>query len=345
MIEEISEPPDIPEEDQEIERLYAKARKEAKIATYPSKKEMRLLNDRRLRGDDKAREEMIVRNLPLVHWFVHKTCGIGPNFDDNIQYGSMGLMIAVDRFDPTKGEGNFGTYAMWWIRQKIRLGYHYDLNTIRIPVNERPQIQRLRDLIEDIKIETGQKPSLKELMEKTGFSARRIRKLLLAPLSTSSLDAPIADGEDSESRYSTIPNPESRPPSERLASREDFIIVTNRIRDICRQLEYTYNKRIQTVRWPTIVYKKIGLYGYGPEGNTLEAIGLEYGVTRERIRQICVKTMRPVGVRKLVPNGMDGFAALVRFARQSLDTVFGEAREIPSDILFLLGYPTNDTKE
>lgn len=335
MISDTPEPADTFEDDEEIERLHAEARRGTK-SKYPGKDEMRGLNLRRIAGDEKAREEMIVRNLPLVHWYVQNVCG-STNYDDNIQYGSLGLMAAVDRFDHTKGKGSFGTYALWWIRQSVGHGFHREMHTIRIPTNERPLIQALRDMIEDIRHETGKVPTMQDLIARTGYTTNRIRKMLCAPLTTGSLDARAPGDPDGDSRYESLWNHESRSPSEHVECKEEFAIAIDRIRTISCLLERTH---IQPNRnhWPTIIYKRVGLYDHGPEGTTLEVIGVEYGLTRERIRQIGIRALETVALRKLVPNGLDGLNSLVEYARHSLDVVYDDMAKVPSDVLFLLGY-------
>lgn len=331
---------DEPPENEELVRLSARAprprRNERKPP--PTPQEMTELNLRRLAGDDSAREEMIVRNMPLAHWYVMKKYGMNTNFDDNIQYAYIGIMEAVDRFDHTRNSGNFAAYAIWWMRNLTTRAYSQELQTVRVPANEWPLILGLRSLVNTLKMQTGKEPSIETLVEKTGYLPERIRRMLRAPLGTVSLDAPLTSEADSGTRHDLIATEDDLDPSERLACQQDLAETCSRIRHLCEHLVEIHTKD-KRVNWPIIICKKVGLCGYG-SGRTLESVGNDYVLTRERIRQICNKAMKPLSVRKIMPRGMDELEALVSYARTTLDAVYDDPSKIPRKILWLLGDAT-----
>ena len=148
------------------------------------------------RGDKKAREQMIKANLRLVVKIARDYEGIGLPLLDLISEGNIGLIKAVERFDPAKG-GKLSTYGSWWIKQAIKRALANQSKTIRLPVHLADKIARMRRAALRLQEELGREPTDEELSEELGITARRVAQMRLAALPPTSLDAPIRD-EDFE---------------------------------------------------------------------------------------------------------------------------------------------------
>jgi len=221
------------------------------------------------RGDKRAREHMIKANLRLVVKIARDYEGIGLPLLDLISEGNIGLMKAVERFDPSKG-GKLSTYGSWWIKQSIKRALANQSKTIRLPVHLVDKISKMRRAAMRLQEELGREPSDDELAEELDLSPARIRMMRRASIRPASLDAPIGD-EDSNN-FSEIVQDENAPtPYEDLEEKT----VTKMLREMVATLD---------PREETILRYRFGLDG-GPE-RTLEEVGQKFGVTRERIRQI-----------------------------------------------------------
>ena len=236
------------------------------------------------RGDDEAREQMITANLRLVVKIAKDFMGMGLPLLDMINEGNMGLMRAVDRFDPSKG-AKLSTYAAWWIKQSIRRGLANQGKTIRLPVHLVDLVARMRRASMKFHEEVGRDPSDSELAELLGLTRRRVSELWDASQRTTSLDAPLGDDEDNQ-LADVVPDEQAQTAFQEMerGSRHDMI------RDLLGQLG-------ERELW--ILNERFGLNGRNER--TLEDLGREVRLTRERIRQIehqALKKMRRLVERR-----------------------------------------------
>ncbi len=239
------------------------------------------------KGDKKAREHMIKANLRLVVKIARDYEGIGLPLLDLISEGNIGLMKAVERFDPAKG-GKLSTYGSWWIKQAIKRALANQSKTIRLPVHLVDKISKMRRVAMKLQEELGHEPTDEELAEEMGMTATRVRQMRQAAVRPASLDAPI--GDDDSNNYSDIVQDENATsPYENLEDKT----VTGMLQDMVKHLNE---------REATILRFRFGLDG-GSE-KTLEEVGEKFGVTRERVRQIqnlALKKLRKM-IEKLEAN-------------------------------------------
>jgi RNA polymerase primary sigma factor len=228
-----------------------------------------LLAERIRQGDESAREQMIKANLRLVVKIAREYEEYGVPLLDLINEGNIGLMKAVERFDPTKG-AKLSTYASWWIKQAIRRALSNQSKTIRLPVHVGDKLLHMRRAAVKMEEELGREPTDEELAEELDMSSSKVRALRSAAIRPASLDAPM--GEDEAKRFGEVVRDEKADtPYEQL---EDKTTT-----DMLRELLATLPDREQT-----ILRFRFGLEGEGER--TLEEVGAKFGVTRERIRQI-----------------------------------------------------------
>jgi len=221
------------------------------------------------RGDSKARERMIRANLRLVVKIAREYEGYGLPLLDLINEGNMGLMRAVEKFDPAKG-GKLSTYSSWWIKQSIRRGIANQAKTVRLPIHMLDKIAKVRRAVTKLTEELGQEPSDEELAMELGISTKRAGMLRSAGVRTSSIDAPL--GDDDTSRVGDII------PDERATTPYDQLEHKTMLALLDELIEHLPERELN------ILKLRFGLDG-GPE-RSLEDIGKEFGVTRERIRQL-----------------------------------------------------------
>lgn len=221
------------------------------------------------KGDKKAREHMIKANLRLVVKIARDYEGIGLPLLDLISEGNIGLMKAVERFDPAKG-GKLSTYGSWWIKQSIKRALANQSKTIRLPVHLVDKISKMRRTAMRLQEELGREPTDEELGGELGISASRVSQMRLAAIRPASLDAPIGD-EDSNNFAEVVQDEAADTPYEQLEEKT----VTRMLQEMVKTLD---------PREATILRARFGLDG-GPE-KTLEEVGEKFGVTRERVRQI-----------------------------------------------------------
>jgi RNA polymerase primary sigma factor len=221
------------------------------------------------KGDKKAREQMIKANLRLVVKIARDYEGIGLPLLDLISEGNIGLMKAVERFDPSKG-GKLSTYGSWWIKQSIKRALANQSKTIRLPVHLVDKISKMRRTAMRLQEELGREPTDDELGGELGISASRVSQMRLAAIRPASLDAPIGD-EDSNNFAEVVQDEAADTPYEQLEEKT----VTRMLQEMVKTLD---------PREATILRARFGLDG-GPE-KTLEEVGEKFGVTRERVRQI-----------------------------------------------------------
>ena len=229
------------------------------------------------KGDKKAREHMIKANLRLVVKIARDYEGIGLPLLDLISEGNIGLMKAVERFDPAKG-GKLSTYGSWWIKQSIKRALANQSKTIRLPVHLVDKISKMRRVAMRLQEELGREPTDEELGAEIGLTSTRVSQMRLAAVRPASLDAPIGD-EDSNTFSEVVQDENADTPYEQLEDKT----VTGMLQDMVKTLD---------PREATILRFRFGLDG-GTE-KTLEEVGEKFNVTRERVRQI-----QNIALRKL----------------------------------------------
>ena len=227
------------------------------------------LAERIKNGDDEARAHMIRANLRLVVKIAQDYSNYGLQVTDLISEGNIGLMKAVERFDPEKG-GKLSTYAAWWIKQSIKRALANQSKTIRLPVHMVDKIAKMRRISSMLAEALGREPTDEELAEEVGLPRRKMAMLKQASQRPTSLDAPINDGESTA--YGEIIS------DERADNPLDMLADKNLYGEIDGLLD------VLDERERRIIDERFGLNGKKPL--TLEEVGREFGVTRERIRQL-----------------------------------------------------------
>lgn len=221
------------------------------------------------RGDQKARAHMIKANLRLVVKIAHDYSNLGLPLLDLISEGNIGLMKAVERFDPKKG-GKLSTYAAWWIKQSIKRALANQSKTIRLPVHLVDKIAKMKRIAMRMAEELGREPTDDELGERIGISAAKVGQLKVISVRPASLDAPIGDSDSTEFGE-IVADEDAFTPYEMLHDKT----LRDEIREMLKQLDE---------REAMIINLRFGIDGNKPR--TLEEVGEKFKVTRERIRQL-----------------------------------------------------------
>jgi RNA polymerase primary sigma factor len=221
------------------------------------------------KGDAEARERMINANLRLVVTIAHDYANLGLPLLDLISEGNIGLTKAVERFDPTKG-AKLSTYAMWWIKQSIKRALANQGKTIRLPVHLVDKVAKVRRVSLQMSDELGREPTDEELGEEIGIAGKKVARLKSVGIRPASLDAPIRD-DDSTEFGAVIGDEEAQTPFELLRDKN----LRGEVDGLIEVLDSREKK---------IISQRFGLDGGKPK--TLEDISKNFGVTRERIRQL-----------------------------------------------------------
>lgn len=225
---------------------------------------------RRIRqGDEKARKQMIQANLRLVVKIAHDYNNFGLPLLDLISEGNIGLIKAVERFDPDKG-GKLSTYAAWWIKQSIKRALANQSKTIRLPVHLVDKIARMRRVIMELQEELERDPTNEEIGLIMEMPARKIAHLKSVSTRPTSLDAPVGDGEDTE--FGELVGDEN------AVNPYDNLQNKSLLGDMNELLDNLEEREADIIRL------RFGLSGDRPE--TLEEVGQRFNITRERVRQL-----------------------------------------------------------
>jgi len=251
-------------------------------------------------GDQRARERMIKANLRLVVKIAHDYANFGLPLLDLISEGNIGLIKAVERFDPNKG-GKLSTYAAWWIKQSIKRALANQSKTIRLPVHLVDKIARMRRVAMELEELLGRMPTDEEIAGEMGMSVNKVAHLKSVSVRPASLDAPI--GEDSGTEFGDLIGDENAStPSDELQNRN----VVNDLAQLLQDLD---------PREAEIIRLRFGLGG--EKAKTLEEVGELFGITRERVRQL--QNMALSRMRK---------ALLERERQRSQEEIHEERREV-----------------
>lgn len=220
-------------------------------------------------GDDEARAKLIRSNLRLVVKIAHDFKGLGLPLLDLISEGNIGLMRAVEKFDPSKG-AKLSSYAAWWIKQSMRRALANQARTIRIPVQSASKISKIQSARTKLVEKLGREPTDQEVAEEVNLTERTVTGLRLGKTTTISLHDPIQSGEDGEFR-DIIPDEKTTSPDEIVQDEETLQYMLQLTRHLAE-------------RERTILNLRFGLDGERPR--TLEEVSQTTGRTRERVRQI-----------------------------------------------------------
>lgn len=225
-------------------------------------------------GNDNSRKQMIESNLRLVVTLAKRSLNRGLSFLDLIEEGNLGLMRAVEKFDPELGF-RFSTYATWWIKQSIDRAIMNNGQTIRMPIHVIKDINACTRALRRLADELGREPSDEELAERMQLSVKQITKLRKREIKVCSADVPLPN--DSESSLLDVFPDDADADPERILEKED----------LRQKLEKWVDQL--SARESEIVARRFGLYGY--ESSTLDEVGLQVGLTRERVRQIQIDAL------------------------------------------------------
>ncbi|HFC91924.1 MAG TPA: RNA polymerase sigma factor RpoS [Leucothrix mucor] len=240
------------------------------------------------KGDDNGRKKMIVCNLRLVVKISRRYMNRGLALPDLIEEGNLGLIHAVEKFDPERGF-RFSTYATWWIRQNIERALMNQTRTIRLPIHINKELNAyLRKSRELMQIQGGE-PSVTEVAEALGKPVDKIRQLLKFNERTGSLDITI--GKDSDSPLVNFVSEPSAPEPDELIRDKD---INDSVENWLHQLD---------LKQQEVIVRRFGLHGH--DNATLEQVGKELGLTRERVRQIQMEALKRL--RRIMENeGLSG---------------------------------------
>jgi len=255
-------------------RMYLKEIGSIPLLTHDRETELAI---RILKGDEKAKSELVEANLRLVVSIAKRYVGKGMFFLDLIQEGNLGLIKAVDKFDYTKGY-KFSTYATWWIRQAISRAIADQARTIRIPVHMVETMHRVARSQRQLLQTLGREPTYDEIAQDIGISVGKVIEISKLAQDPVSLETPVGEADDSH-LGDFIPDEDSVTPSDAAA----YQMLREQMAEVLHTL---------THREEMVLRLRYGLDDGRPR--TLEEVGREFNITRERIRQIEAKALRKI---------------------------------------------------
>ena len=225
---------------------------------------------------EQARERMIRGNLRLVVSQAKRHAGRGLSFEDLVQEGNIGLIAAVERYDPTRGN-RFSTYAVWWIQQRMRRAIANQVRLVRLPVYVSEDLRRLARARNELSSALARRPTPEEVAEEMGVPVRKVRRLDRWEQGVLSLNMPVGDEGESE-LADLVPDRDTPPMEETVAHHQ----LRERVQDMM-------TKRLRP-REQEVLRMRFGLDG--SQEQTLKQVAEVLGVTRERVRQIEVRALR-----------------------------------------------------
>ena len=264
-------------------RMYLKEIGTVPLLTADEELELAI---RKSQGDQAAKDRLIEANLRLVVSIAKRYTGRGLTFLDLVQEGNLGLIKGVEKFDHTKGY-KLSTYATWWIRQYVTRALADQARTIRVPVHMVETINKMSKMQRKLTLELGYEPSIAELAEALEMSQERVMEIMQIAREPASLETPIGEEDDSNLGDFVADNNTVTP-----ESNIDAVMLREQIDELLNDLKD---------REKQVIIRRFGLEDGHPR--TLEEVGREFDVTRERIRQIEAKALRklknPIRSRKI----------------------------------------------
>lgn len=255
-------------------------------------------------GDKKAKDELIERNLKLVVSIAKKYIGRGVPFLDLIQDGNLGLMKAVDMFEPDKGY-KLSTYATWWIRQSITRGIFNNGRTIRVPVHFHERLVKYRKVTDELAGRLGREPTIEEIAKELGTSLDFIKEIYNVRNDSISINTFIGEDEDSELEYFIA--------DEKVSIEKDY-----EMKELKQKVEELIESTNLSERERSVIKLRFGIDQPGDTAHTLEEIGKKFDVSREMIRQIEKRALKKLRFARKV-KGLEAYLDNPSAALDNLD--------------------------
>ena len=255
-------------------------------------------------GDKKAKDELIERNLKLVVSIAKKYIGRGVPFLDLIQDGNLGLMKAVDMFEPDKGY-KLSTYATWWIRQFITRGIFNNGRTIRVPVHFHQRLVKYRKVTDELEGRLGREPTIEEIAKELGTSLDFIKEIYNVRNDSISINTFIGEDEDSELEYYIA--------DEKVSIEKDY-----EMKELKQKVEELIESTNLSERERSVIKLRFGIDQPGDTAHTLEEIGKKFDVSREMIRQIEKRALKKLRFARKV-KGLEAYLDNPSAALDNLD--------------------------
>ncbi len=282
----------------------------------------------------RARNDLVVRNKGLVMMWANRFFRPGnptQDIDDIRQAGMIGLMIAVDRFNPENG-ANLATYASWWIKQSIRRQFADNGRTVRVPVHKLEMISKIRRIAEGMSKNLGRRPTVEEIAEEVAMKVEDVVLLFDQAREATSLDDKMsATVDDGSERYNLVPDNNAMSPDLVSAKSDECDHLLNWVGDVVEHL--THNLR---ARDRGIVCHRYGLMGFG-NGKVQEDVGALYSMTRERVSQICKKFFMSRSKLGLVIQSHYEMVQALKSITEGIELIDAAGLKVPPQFIRILG--------